>query len=233
MGLSGQDTAHVAADGRQISTAEFRERVVRWGVHHIRAFPWRGIDNPFLLLIAETLLHRTQVGQVIPVFERMKTLYPDAGSLAQAPREQIDQILHPLGLHWRSELISDMARALIRRFDGRVPEGRAELESLPGVGDYIASAVRCFAFGYSDALIDTNTVRITARVFGWKAKPSSRRNPQFRSLIANLVDPQRPQTYNYAMLDLAHLVCYARREPDCPRCPLAQLCSYNRTRPST
>lgn len=212
---------------------EYRESLVAWGQIHTRIFPWRVTDDPYRILVAEIMLHRTRVRQVVPVYTRFIERYPDVASLVGASRGDLHVVLHSLGLRWRIDLLANMATELAVRFDSVIPQDRVALESLPGISDYIASAIRCFAFASPEPLIDTNTVRVIGRVFGFAIKPSSRRDRRFRQAIAALTDPVRPQAYNYALLDLAHLVCYARRVPECQRCPLLQYCTTGQGEPKT
>ncbi|HIG73780.1 MAG TPA: DNA-binding protein [Bacteroidetes bacterium] len=220
----------VEAGGHRVDAQGFRSRLLAWGRDHVRSFPWRETDEPYRLLMAEVMLHRTQVRQVLPVYERFIVLFPDVAALARASRESVHAVMGPLGLHWRIDLVADMAADLVGRFGGRVPSDREALLSLPGVSDYIASAVRCFSFGLDDALVDTNTVRIVGRVFGLPTKPSSRRNRRFRDLHVALLDRERPADYNYSLLDLGHLVCLSRRAPECERCPLLASCATGAAR---
>jgi A/G-specific adenine glycosylase len=183
-------------------------------------------EDPYRILMAEVMLHRTQAPQVAPVYERFITRYPNVPVLARAMRNELHDALYSLGLRWRIDLIHAMANELMTRFDGRVPGEKADLLSLPGVSEYIASAVRCFAWNLPEPLIDTNTVRVTGRLFGLEIKDSSRRNRQFRELITALVDPDQPRVYNYALLDLADQVCTKKRPPACARCPVQKCCLY-------
>lgn len=218
------DVDVVEADGHRVDARWFRAQLLAWGQGHVRSFPWRETDDPYRLLMAEVMLHRTQVRQVLPVYEQFVVLFPDVRAAAHASRDAIHEVMRPLGLHWRIDLVGEMAKEILGRFRGRVPSDRDALLSLPGVSDYIASAVRCFSFGLDDALVDTNTVRVVGRVFGLPTKPSSRRNSRFRELLGALLDRDRPSDYNYALLDLAHLVCLSRRPPECERCPLLPSC---------
>lgn len=117
-----------------------------------------------------------------------------------------------------------MVADLMQRFDGRVPSEKADLFSLPGISDYIASAVCCFAWKQSQALIDTNTVRIFARVFNLKMTDFLRRNHRFKRLLETMVDPIQPAAYNYALLDLANKVCLKSKKPECSICPVCSHC---------
>lgn len=209
-----------------IEAMEFRKAMIAWGQKNFRPFPWRLTEDPYHILIAEVMLHRTQAKQVVNVYKRFMEVYPDISLLAIATKEEIHEILHSLGLRWRIDLIHAMATDLIRRFSGCVPKNKEDLLSLPGVSLYIASAVRCFAWNLPEPLVDTNTVRITGRLYGIKTLESSRRNRKFINLISTLLDPNEPRLFNYSLLDLAEKVCFKKKPPDCMRCPIRMWCVY-------
>ncbi|MHB8119102.1 MAG: HhH-GPD family protein [Methanothrix sp.] len=176
--------------------------------------------------MAELMLHRTQAKQVIPIYEKFIKLYPNINSLAHASKADLNELLHPLGLFWRVKLVYALGVDLIIRFNGQVPKQKEYLLLLPGISDYIAGAVRCFAWNLPEPIIDTNIIRIIGRIFGLKITDSSRRNSQMINLIKKLVDPVSPRTYNYALLDLASEVCLKRRPPLCSECPIREHCAY-------
>lgn len=208
----------------------FRQQLIEWGKEHFRSLPWRLSGDPYRLLMAEVMLHRTQAVQVVPAYESLVTRYPNISALATEDREEIRRILYPLGLRWRADMVYEMIRELINRFEETVPCDKHALMSLPGVSDYIASAVRCFAWNLPEPLIDTNVVRVVARVFGLHVNDSARKNNTMRMMVGSLVDPGRPREYNYALLDLAASVCTARRPPRCAECPVLTWCVYGQSR---
>lgn len=212
------------------SLTDFRNRLISWGEEHFQAFPWRVTTDPYRILLAEVMLHRTQVIQVVPVYEAFIRRYPDLRDFSQATYPEIHSALYPLGLQWRIQLMYEMGQQLAERFEMQIPQEKSELQSLPGVSEYIAGAVRCFAWNLPEPLMDTNTVRITGRVFGLEIKDSSRRNCRFRTLISTLLDPENPRSFNYAMLDHAHLICLKKQEPLCQQCPVLEFCCYGQTR---
>lgn len=216
----------VKTDDHSIDATVFRRALTSWGQEHFRSFPWRLTSDPYRILMAEIMLHRTQASQVVSVYKQFVACYPDISSLAQAEKETLHQVLYSLGLRWRIDLIHAMAAELMNRFEGQVPPEKASLLSLPGVSDYIASAVRCFAWNLPEPLIDTNVVRVVGRLFGLETKDSSRRNLRFKQLTTALVDPEEPRLYNYALLDLADQICTKKRSPLCKRCPVAEQCVY-------
>lgn len=208
----------------------FRKSLLDWGKSYFRSYPWRITEDPYAILIAEIMLHRTQVKQVLPIYSRFINKYPDINSVFEETEENISAMLKPLGLHWRVSLIKKMAQEIHQRFDSSIPIQKEDLISLPSISDYIASAVRCFAWNFPDPLVDTNTVRIVGRVYGVQTKDSSRRNQRIRELIENLVDPQFPAKFNYALIDLAHLVCHKKKEPVCRVCPISSFCNLAQSR---
>jgi A/G-specific adenine glycosylase len=209
--------------------ADLRHALLEWGRAHFRSFPWRQTRDPYRILMAEILLHRTQVHQMQPVYEAFLQRFPDLSSLAQASREELQQTLYPVGLRWRVDSLHAMVQEIQQRFQGQIPENKEDLLSLPGVSNYIAGAVRCFAWNEPEVLLDTNTVRIIGRLPGWEVKDSSRRSSRFRQALEILIDRQNPRDFNYALLDLAHLICLKRQPPRCAECPLKQWCAFSRT----
>ncbi|MGD0610294.1 MAG: DNA-binding protein [Anaerolineales bacterium] len=206
------------------SIQSFRDSLIVWGQINFRSFPWRMTQDPYHTLIAEVMLHRTQVAQVVPIYQDFIKQYPNLKSLARASLADLTKELTPLGLHWRVNLIYKMVQTLAIKFNNFVPQEKTDLLSLPGVNEYVACAVRCFSWNMPEAIVDTNTVRIVGRIFGWEVKDSSRRNKKFRMILATLVDKVYPRVYNYALLDLAHLICTKRQPPACDICPIVGFC---------
>ena len=181
--------------------------------------------NPFHIMMAELMLRRTQACQVAPVYQSFIERYPDPHILATAPTDEVARSLFSLGLSWRVPAFQQIARILVEQYNGTVPSSYDTLLTLPGIGDYVASAVCCFAFGQPVIIVDTNTVRIAGRLFGIPTHAESRRRKPVRMLLQSLLDERQPQIYNYAMLDLAALVC-TPTEPKCATCPLQSYCFY-------
>jgi A/G-specific adenine glycosylase len=206
-----------------------RQALLEWGRANRRHFSWRTASDPYHVLMAEILLHRTRADQVEPVFRELVRLYPQPAALVAADSDVLKRLLYPLGLHWRVPLLRAAVMAIIHDHGGEVPPDREKLERLPGVGPYIASAVRCFAFGEPDPLLDTNTVRIAARVYGVTATDASRRSPRFRELLRPMIESTYPRESNFALLDLGAQICRPSH-PHCGACPLQLYCVYGRTK---
>ena len=214
--------ADAGANGRHPASVDsFRDDLVRWLRHNKRDFPWRRRSlSPWQILLLEMCLHRTKAEQVARVADELliRGKTPDSflgNSKGLAPA------LASLGLHWRAENIVSAAEFVRDRLAGDVPDNWQELTAIPGVGDYIASAVLCFAFGRPSVLMDTNTVRIARRLLGSSDQP----NWRLRLVLHELAGHKGADVqWNQALLDLGALVCTARA-PKCDECPVRASCA--------
>jgi len=218
-------TTEIAGD--EADAAFARQQLLSWFEHSGRSFPWRYNDDPYKVLIAEMMLRRTQARQVVPVFENFVEKYPNARLLSEAPLEWLQADLRPLGLAWRAANFEHLAAELVERHQGEVPQERDVLLALTGVGPYVTEAVRIFAFSEPGVIVDTNTVRVAARLFGFEYNAESRRKPAVIKAVSRLVDQQRPADSGYALLDFAAIICQARK-PEHHLCPLNSRCAYYR-----
>jgi A/G-specific adenine glycosylase len=134
----------------------------------------------------------------------------------------VRSVLSPLGLRWRVENMLKVAATLVELHNEVVPDTRDGLLGLPGVGDYVASAVLVFGFGRSAILLDTNTERIVTRAMGHNG---SKRRWQLRLDLYRLAGSQGADAgFNFAMLDLGGLVCRIAA-PQCLSCPVNHHCA--------
>jgi A/G-specific adenine glycosylase len=205
----------------------FRKKLKAWHRGNRRDFPWRRTTNPYELLIAELMLRRTRASQVVAVYERFLASFPSPKALADASAQKVAELLKPLGLTWRVPAFQQVAKQIVTSEGGMVPLERRKLLDLPGVGDYVADAVLCFAKSEPVAIVDTNTVRIAGRYLGFEFGPESRRKPAVKSSVALLFDRKAPRESNFALLDFAASICRAGR-PLCDECPVAPGCVWGR-----
>jgi A/G-specific adenine glycosylase len=196
-----------------------------WNSAGQRHFPWRDSLDPFRVLVAEILLHRTRADQVVPLYQAFLEKYPNIHSVVQSSTDELVKSFRSAGLHWRWKLLHSAAIDIETRFSGQIPQSFEDLTSLPGVSHYIASAIRCFAFGYSDVLLDTNTVRVAGRIFGLSITDASRRSRLFREVLERLIDTTHPREFNFALIDLAAAICKPKF-PSHQDCSISKYCTF-------
>ncbi|MEM3112606.1 MAG: hypothetical protein QXY90_06160 [Candidatus Anstonellales archaeon] len=205
----------------------FQNTILKWFKKNGRNYPWRKENSPYRILVAESMLQRTKVAQVLPVYSEFIKKFPTAHTLADAKVDEISVFVNRLGLMWRSRRMSEMAKYLVSEFDGKIPVDRKQLLSIPGIGDYIADAMISFAFGGRRIIIDSNVVRLISRMFGFEIKGEMRRNRQFVDFCQNLsqnIKSEDIRKFNYGLIDHAAAIC--KPDPLCVKCPLAKKCQY-------
>lgn len=203
-------------------------RLLDWFAKKGNIYPWRQTRDPYRVLIAEIMLQRTKANQVAKLYSQFIRKYPTPSALASADLKEIETLLSPLGLRWRARKVWELGRVIAEKFGGNVPSIHEELLTLPGVGDYVAAAVLCFAYGKDIPVIDANVCRTIGRLFNLKAKGEARRDRKFIEKVHDLhkhVPSGKSAQYNWAILDFAATICIPRK-PLCPRCPLNDKCKY-------
>ncbi len=205
-----------------------RERLLCWFEQHGRSFPWREPErSPYELAVAEILLQRTTAAGVARAFPGFIARYPTWEAMARTSLEELQASLRPLGL-WRqkAQAFLDLAN-VVEQNRGELPRSRRDLECLPGVGPYTASAVMVAVYGLHEPFVDVNMARVLSRFFGTQACDSSVRSASLHTLAFHLVCCERCLSINWAALDFAALVCRARG-PLCQECLLWEECQFVR-----
>lgn len=206
--------------------ASIRRALLSWFDREGRDFPWRRSHaTRYMQILSEVLLQRTRAETVSGFLRSFIEEFPSWRKLAEARPRELGKWLRPLGL-WRrrSSTLRDLSRALVER-RGIWPADRASIEELPGVGQYVASAVLLFVHGEPEPLLDVNMARVIERVFGARTFADIRDDPWLQHLSRRLVRSRRAAEVNWAILDLAAVACRSR-SPCCNICPLMHACRY-------
>ncbi len=174
------------------------------------------------------MLQQTRVQTAIGYYRDFLVRFPDIHALAGADLEDVLKCWEGLGYYARARHLHETARIVVGEMDGEIPSDYRILRSLPGIGDYIASAVGSISYDLPFPVLDGNVKRLLARLFRVDAPvPSSEAIRVFRERIEELLDPEEPGRFNQAMMELGALVCRPRR-PRCSECPVAEFCQAYR-----
>lgn len=208
--------------------------LITWfGANH-RDLPWRGPGiSGWQILISEIMLQQTPVSRVIDPWTSWVQRWPVPSLMAAESAGEVVRAWGKLGYPRRAMRLHECAKVLAERFDDVVPSDVDTLLTLPGIGDYTARAVACFAYGQSVPVVDVNVRRVVARAVHGRRHPG---NPARRDLAETQalfpVDedgspaPETP-VFSAALMELGALVCTAR-EARCHICPLEPTCEWVR-----
>ncbi len=207
--------------------SEFRGALMGWYcVHGRHALRWRLTRDPYAVLVSEIMLQQTQVERVLPYYEEWLERWPGFAELADASPAEVIRAWRGLGYNRRGLNLHRLAHAVVADYGGVLPQGRAELLALPGIGAYTAAAVQSFALEEDVAVADTNIARVVARAV--MGAPSQHEVPAraLAEALRGLLPNSGVRDHNLALMDLGAMVCRART-PECGSCPVSSRCTWN------
>ena len=200
-------------------------KMLKWSRNNLRDFPWRKTSDSYKIFIAEIMLHRTRASQVEKVYQKFVNKYPDFESICKEEKFKILNELSGLGLKWRSEYLYQISCKICQEYDGSIPSDKKKLLALPGIGPYISSAFLCFKYNLPEPILDTNTVRVLSRLFGFKTTDSSRRSKKFETLMKSFVNLGNCRLFSLGLIDFADAICKPKN-PLCDGCIFNEICDF-------
>lgn len=203
----------------------FKRRLLDWYRKSKKRHAWDSIEGAYEFLLVEILLQQTQIIQVDNILEDLLTRYPTIQSLNEATLEDIRESIHVLGMSKvKAGRLKRIAREVVERHNGAIPNNRKELLDLPGIGQYIANAILCFGFDKDVPLVDTNVVRLLNRVFGIISSMNRPRNdPGIWQIMKELTPKGNGKEFNLAILEFTSTIC-RHLSPACGQCPISSIC---------
>lgn len=208
--------------GGEIAEGKFRRRVTGWFARNARDLPWRRTTDPYAILVSEVMCQQTQVGTVLPFFERWMRRFPDCGTLAKATEGEVLAVWQGLGYYSRARNLHGAARAVVEG-GGVFPRELEGIRALPGVGRYTAGAVAAFAYDRPVALVDANVARVLARVFVVREAIDGVGLAEVWRRAEGLQATRGGRAFNGGLMEIGALVC-TPRGPRCGVCPVAEFC---------
>ena len=196
--------------------------LLNWYDDNKRALPFRGSKDPYKIWLSEVMLQQTQVSTVLPFYNKWIRRFPGSFSLIKENFNTVLKYWEGLGYYRRCNNFYEANKIVVQDFKGRVPKEKTQFMTLPGVGEYTASAVMSIAFNQPYPVIDVNVKRVMARLLGIKNITFYNEKRIKRFLETNICK-HNPGDFNQAMMDLGALVCKPTK-PCCDDCPLQQNC---------
>jgi len=205
--------------------SKIRNKIIRWYKTNGRSYPWRETSDIYQVLIAEMMLRRTTATAVVRVYPVFMKEYPDIATLAKSNPEEIQDLVQSLGLQvQRASDLSKMAKKVVEDFGGDFSTLSDCLHTLPGVGPYVSSAVRNFALGIPDHMVDGNILHFLKRTLG--VHLSGPLDKDAWLLMKRLGGRKQVKHFYWGIIDFVALICL-RKSPHCSICPLSNLCVFH------
>ncbi|MGB8408179.1 MAG: A/G-specific adenine glycosylase [Mycobacterium sp.] len=196
------------------------DELLGWYRDAQRDLLWRrpGV-TPWQILVSEFMLQQTPVARVEPIWQEWIARWPTPSATAAAGAADVLRAWGKLGYPRRAKRLHECAQAIATEHGDEVPADVDTLLTLPGIGDYTARAVACFAYQQAVPVVDTNVRRVVNRVTrGWADAPA--RAHDLREVAALLPEDGTAHVFSAALMELGAIVCTAR-SPKCGVCPLS------------
>ena len=177
--------------------------------------------NPYELLVATILSAQCTDKRVNMVTPALFAKFPNARSLAEAGQEELEELIRATGFFRnKAKNLLAMARAVVERHGGEIPNRMDDLVVLPGVGRKTANVVLGNAFGINEGVVvDTHVGRLSQRL-GLTRETDP---VKIESVLAEQFPRERWTMLSHYLIDHGRAICDARK-PRCGDCPLADLC---------
>ena len=182
-------------------------------------------SKDYELVIAVMLSAQTTDKSVNAVTPILFNKYPSLEDLNNAPLEDIEEILKPIGLYKnKAKNLKGIVKDLLERFNGKVPSNKDELMTLPGVGNKTAGVIRAEIFQIPDLPVDTHILRISKR-FNLAKKEDEPIDVERK--LKKLIPEERWIKSHHQLIHFGRYFCTARN-PQCENCKISDMCTNKR-----
>ena len=202
------------------------KKILNWYDLNKRSLPWRKNvslhKRQYYTLVSEFMLQQTQVATVIPYFNRFIKKIPDIKSLAKVQNKKLIKLWEGLGYYSRAKNLKKTAQAVVKNLKGKLPDNFEDLMSLPGIGNYTASAILAIVFNKPYIPLDGNIERVLKRYLYLKNERDIQKNNLIKKKSIFGIS-SRPSDYAQALMELGALICKPNN-PLCNQCPISNKC---------
>lgn len=181
--------------------------------------------EPFKVLIATVLSHRTRDEKTAQSTERLFSIYKTPKEIANADLYEIEKLIKDVGFYaQKAKRIKEISRIISEKYGCDVPKDVDKLMSLPGVGRKTANCVLVYGFNEDAIPVDTHVHRIANRIGLVNTKSPEETEVELRKIV--------PKKYwkeiNELLVLFGREICLPKR-PVCDICPLSNKCpSYGK-----
>lgn len=180
-------------------------------------------QNVFELLVCVVLSAQTTDKSVNRISPELFSKYPDAKALSEADQADVEEILHSIGMYrTKAKNIISLAKELVIRYHGIVPNTYEELVELPGVGRKTANVVLSVGFGVQRIAVDTHVFRVANRI----GLVSEKDVLKTELSLMDCIPEDRWSKTHHSLIFHGRNICDARK-PKCKECPIADICQWD------
>ncbi|HWA22622.1 MAG TPA: endonuclease III [Caulobacterales bacterium] len=178
--------------------------------------------NPYTLLVAVVLSAQATDKGVNKATAALFRKIDNPKAMVRLGEEKLGGYIKTIGL-WRAKAknVIALSRQLIDLHGGEVPNDRAALEALPGVGRKTANVVLMEIFNEPTIAVDTHVLRVANRTGLARGA-----NPLAVEMQLEKITPAHFKRGAHHWLILHGRYTCVARTPKCPNCVIADICTF-------
>lgn len=184
-------------------------------------------SNPFELVIAVSLSAQCTDALVNKVTKSLFEKYKTPEDYLKVSLEELQNDIRSIGLYRnKAKNIQSLCRLVLDEYNGELPMDRDELTKLPGVGRKTANVVVSVAFNIPAIAVDTHVERVSKRLGICRWKDSVL---EVEKTLMKKVPKEEWSLTHHRLIFFGRYHCKAQN-PQCPSCPLLELCREGKKR---
>ena len=180
-------------------------------------------ENPFQLLVAVVLSAQCTDARVNQITQKLFTRYPTAEQMATVSIHELYELIKSCSYpNSKAKYLSNIAKIISERYQGKVPQTLEELIQLPGVGRKTANVILSILYQQPTLAVDTHVFRVSQRI--GLVEPTKSFLKVEKQLITYLSPEDIPKAHHWLIIH-GRYICKARK-PLCTECFLTSVCKF-------
>lgn len=206
-----------------IKKERFKYIIEYFSTHHPVAETELNYNTPYELLVAVILSAQCtdkRVNQITPIFFKK---FPNAKALQNAKINEVFELIKTCSYpNNKSKYLIGMAKMLIKKFNGIIPDQLSELQKLPGVGRKTANVISSIVYNKPAMPVDTHIFRVSERL----GLTTNSKNPYHTEMqLIKYIPEEKISIAHHWLILHGRYVCKAKK-PKCHDCGLKNICRY-------
>jgi len=214
-------TAKDRRERRKLAPGIAPKTLARLGKQHPTAHCELDFRSPFELVCSVVLSAQTTDANVNKATPALFARFPDAKALAVVEPIEVEPLVSTLGFfRMKSKSLVGLARALVEKHGGEVPQTMDELVALPGVGRKTANVVLGVLWNKPEGVVvDTHVMRLSQRL-GWTKNTDP---GKIEKDLCKILPRKEWDHTGHVLIFHGRRCCFARK-PECGTCSVSDVC---------
>ncbi|MEM7818041.1 MAG: endonuclease III [Candidatus Aenigmatarchaeota archaeon] len=182
------------------------------------------VDNDaFKIVVFAVLSTRTKDKITIEVCRKLFRRVKSWEDLVEIDLKELEKIIYGIGFYRnKAKILKKLAREIIEKYGGKIPEDLKELTKLPGIGNKVAKVILSEVFNIPCIAVDTHVHRISNRIGIIRTKNLK----ESEEILEKIISKNLKIRYNKILVGYGQTICLPKK-PLCKKCKIRRSCKYS------